>query len=103
MLIDSFARLMQLFFFHWYGDHRNLHSFPTRRSSDLKEHDEGKMETSHSGRRSFMKMLAAAPLLGRIAVSDLYAEAASAVGKPRQNVYTRLGVRTVIKIGRAHV
>src|SRR5205823_13073822 len=24
-----------LFFFHTYGDHRALHSFPTRRSSDL--------------------------------------------------------------------
>src|SRR5215207_10470971 len=23
-----------LFFFQWYGDHRDLHSFPTRRSSD---------------------------------------------------------------------
>src|SRR6266542_1544486 len=23
------------FFFYWYGDHRDLHSFPTRRSSDL--------------------------------------------------------------------
>src|SRR4029434_2313678 len=25
-----------LFFFEGYGDHRDLHSFPTRRSSDLK-------------------------------------------------------------------
>jgi len=50
-----------------------------------------------SGRRSFMKVLAAAPLLTQIAARDLYAEAASAVGKdPRQNVYTRLGVKTVI-------
>src|SRR6478735_12097895 len=24
-----------LFFFYWYGDRRDLHSFPTRRSSDL--------------------------------------------------------------------
>src|SRR5438034_2041585 len=24
------------FFFYWYGDHRDLHSFPTRRSSDLR-------------------------------------------------------------------
>src|SRR5205085_10867939 len=24
-----------LFFFYYYGDHRDLHSFPTRRSSDL--------------------------------------------------------------------
>src|SRR5437870_10117726 len=23
------------FFYYWYGDHRDLHSFPTRRSSDL--------------------------------------------------------------------
>src|SRR5476649_3053693 len=25
----------QIFFFYRYGDHRDLHSFPTRRSSDL--------------------------------------------------------------------
>jgi L-seryl-tRNA(Ser) seleniumtransferase len=44
-----------------------------------------------------MKMFAAAPLLTQIAARDLYAEAASVVGKdPRQNVYTRLGVKTVI-------
>src|SRR5947208_13303174 len=55
------------------------------------------MQTRYSGRRSFMKMLAAAPLLGQIAARDLYAQTASAVGKdPRQNVYTRLGVKTVI-------
>src|SRR5439155_24075367 len=28
--------LLVLFFFYSYGDHRDLHSFPTRRSSDLK-------------------------------------------------------------------
>jgi uncharacterized pyridoxal phosphate-dependent enzyme len=51
----------------------------------------------NSGRRSFMKMLAAAPLLTQIAARDLYAEAAGAIGKdPRQNVYTRLGVKTII-------
>src|SRR5947207_8525263 len=27
--------LVYLFFFYCYGDHRDLHSFPTRRSSDL--------------------------------------------------------------------
>src|SRR5687768_18567905 len=27
------------FFFEWFGDHRALHSFPTRRSSDLEEFD----------------------------------------------------------------
>src|SRR5437870_6713091 len=55
------------------------------------------MQTRYSGRGSFMKMLAAAPLLGQIAARDLYAQTASAVGKdPRQNVYTRLGVKTVI-------
>src|SRR6266511_4617838 len=26
-----------IFFFYWYGDHRALHSFPTRRSSDLRD------------------------------------------------------------------
>jgi len=44
-----------------------------------------------------MKLFAAAPLLSQIAARDLYAQAASALGHdPRQNVYTRLGVKTVI-------
>jgi len=55
------------------------------------------MRTPNSSRRSFVKLLAAAPLLSQIAARDLYAQAASAIGKdPRQNVYTRLGVKTVI-------
>ena len=55
------------------------------------------MYSLNSSRRSFMKWAAAAPLLSQIAASDLYAKAASAVGKdPRQNVYSRLGVKTVI-------
>jgi uncharacterized pyridoxal phosphate-dependent enzyme len=55
------------------------------------------MRTPNSSRRSFMKLVAAAPLLGQIAARDLYAQAATAVGKdPRQNVYSRLGVKTVI-------
>src|SRR5690348_17586847 len=29
------ANIFMFFFFYWYGDHRDLHSFPTRRSSDL--------------------------------------------------------------------
>ena len=55
------------------------------------------MRTQNSNRRSFMKLVAAAPLLGQIAARNLYAQAASAVGKDlRQNIYTRLGVKTVI-------
>jgi len=55
------------------------------------------MRVRNSSRRSFVKLLAAAPLLSQIAARGLYAQAASAVGKdPRQNVYTRLGVKTVI-------
>src|SRR5690554_7984300 len=34
--LDDVARhLVDRFFFSWYGDPRDLHSFPTRRSSDL--------------------------------------------------------------------
>src|SRR5690348_18114814 len=29
------------FFFSWCGDHRDLHSFPTRRSSDLRRRSRG--------------------------------------------------------------
>jgi uncharacterized pyridoxal phosphate-dependent enzyme len=51
----------------------------------------------NSSRRSVMKLVAAAPLLSQIAAHDLYAQAASALGKcPRQNVYARLGVKRVI-------
>src|SRR5262249_9104060 len=50
-----------------------------------------------SSRRSFIKWVTAVPLLGQIAVSDLYAKAASAVGRDtRENVYSRLGVKTLI-------
>src|SRR3984893_1091535 len=55
------------------------------------------MQIRNSSRRSFVRLLAATPLLTQIAARDLYAQAASAVGRdPRENVYTRLGVKTVI-------
>src|SRR5580765_814703 len=55
------------------------------------------MTIQNASRRSFVKLLAATPLLTQIAARDLYAQAASAMGRdPRQNVYTRLGVKTVI-------
>jgi uncharacterized pyridoxal phosphate-dependent enzyme len=55
------------------------------------------MSVPNSSRRSFMKLVAAAPLLSQIAARDLYAQASAAMGKDlRQNVYTRLGVKTVI-------
>jgi len=55
------------------------------------------MNNQDSGRRSFLKLLAATPLLSQIAARDLCAQAAGAIGKdPRQNIYTRLGVKTVI-------
>ena len=51
----------------------------------------------HSSRRSFVKVLAAAPLLTQIAARSLYAQAATAMGMdPRQNIYSRLGVNTII-------
>src|SRR5215467_9345660 len=52
--------------------------------------------TNHN-RRSFVKLAVAAPLLGQIAAREIFAQAAAAVGKdPRQNIYSRLGVKTVI-------
>jgi len=55
------------------------------------------MSVSTSSRRSFVKLFVAAPLLSQIAARDLYAQAATAMGKdPRQNIYTRLGVKTII-------
>jgi len=44
-----------------------------------------------------MKYLAASPLLAQIAAQDLYAKSAAAIGLPAQeNVYTKLGIKTVI-------
>jgi uncharacterized pyridoxal phosphate-dependent enzyme len=55
------------------------------------------MLVRNSSRRSFVKLMAAAPLLTQIAARDLYAQAASAVGHDtRQNIYAKLGVKTVI-------
>ena len=48
-------------------------------------------------RRGFIRLAAAAPLLSQIAAKNAFASAATVLGKdPRQNVYTRLGVKTVI-------
>src|SRR6202043_3217430 len=48
-------------------------------------------------RRGFIRLAAAAPLLGQIAAKNAFASAATALGKdPRQNVYTRLGLKTII-------
>ena len=50
-----------------------------------------------SSRRHFMKVLAASPLLAQIAAQNLYAKSAAAVGvAAKENVYTRLGVKTII-------
>ena len=50
-----------------------------------------------SGRRGFIKVLAASPLLTQIAVRVMYEKSATAIGiDPRNNVYSRLGVKTVI-------
>jgi L-seryl-tRNA(Ser) seleniumtransferase len=55
------------------------------------------MLIQNSSRRSFVKLLAAAPLLSQIGARELYAQAATAIGRdPRQNVYSQLGVKTVI-------
>ncbi|HUL32969.1 MAG TPA: hypothetical protein VL128_03740 [Candidatus Eisenbacteria bacterium] len=55
------------------------------------------MYRENPSRRSFFRFLAAAPLLSQIAARNLYASAATALGgNPSQNVYTRLGVKTVI-------
>lgn len=48
-------------------------------------------------RRGFIRLATAVPLLSQIAARSAFANAASALGKDsRQNVYRRLGVKTVI-------
>lgn len=55
------------------------------------------MHGNGSSRRSFFKLLAAAPLLGQIAVRNLYAHAGATLGKnTKANIYSRLGVKTII-------
>src|ERR1035438_5704095 len=55
------------------------------------------MAGNGSSRRSFVKLLAAAPLLSQIAARELYARTSTAIGMwAEQNVYSRLGVKTVI-------
>src|SRR5215470_15104861 len=50
-----------------------------------------------SNRRGFMKMLAASPLLTQLAMKSAYEKSAAMVGvNVRDNVYSRLGVKTVI-------
>ena len=47
-------------------------------------------------RRHFIRFATAVPLLSQIFAKSLYASAATAVGKSHANVYTRIGVKTVI-------
>src|SRR6202040_2008171 len=55
------------------------------------------MRIQNSSRRSFVKLLTAAPLLAQIAAQDVYAKSSAAIGlASRDNVYSRLGVKTVI-------
>ena len=50
-----------------------------------------------SSRRGFMKLLVASPLLAQITAQGLYNKSATAMGlASRDNVYSRLGVKTVI-------
>jgi L-seryl-tRNA(Ser) seleniumtransferase len=53
--------------------------------------------TQETNRRGFMRMLAASPLLAQITAGQLYEKSAAAFGiDTRGNVYSRLGVKTVI-------
>src|SRR5689334_11170254 len=55
------------------------------------------MAKNGSSRRSFVKLLAAAPLLSQIAARDAFAQASTVMRKgAKQNVYSRLGVKTII-------
>lgn len=54
------------------------------------------MTVNSSSRRSFIKFMAAVPLLSQIAARDLYAQAVKTMGREKHDVYARLGVKTVI-------
>src|SRR6478609_4901833 len=50
VFVRDFVLPVRIFSFSCYGDHRDLHSFPTRRSSDLTHDDtEGLAEASRRG------------------------------------------------------
>jgi uncharacterized pyridoxal phosphate-dependent enzyme len=53
--------------------------------------------SQESSRRGFMKMLAASPLLAQLAAQGLYAKSLATMGLASpENVYSRLGIKTVI-------
>jgi seryl-tRNA(Sec) selenium transferase len=53
--------------------------------------------SQESSRLGFMKMLAASPLLAQIAAQGLYAKSLATMGLASpENVYSRLGIKTVI-------
>src|SRR5271170_800806 len=55
------------------------------------------MSNEYPSRRSFFKFLAAVPLLSQITARNLYSQTAAAFGaNPEGNVFSRLGVKTII-------
>src|ERR1700689_2994958 len=51
-----------------------------------------------SNRRSFMKLLAASPLLAQITAKDLSAKSLAAVGLAKENPYTKIGGRKLAEL-----
>src|SRR5690606_41853634 len=68
-----------LFFFSLYGDHRDLHSFPTRRSSDLREQGELLAAKDRSGR-----------VVRRVEQQDARSEEHTSELQSRENLVCRL-------------
>src|SRR5437588_9077876 len=93
---------LPLFFFYWYGDHRDLHSFPTRRSSDLgslSARSINVMPSSPPRRRSVIKTSRSEEHTSELqSHSDLVCRLL--LEKKKTGIYSRLsrGSRVVLKI-----
>src|SRR5689334_23846518 len=72
------SRLFLLFFFKCYGDHRDLHSFPTRRSSDLRRTRQARARSS-IGRSSFHSSLESTVIV-RTGAATSFSRVASRLG-----------------------
>src|SRR5436309_4883098 len=83
--------LSSLFFFHSFGDHRDLHSFPTRRSSDLRSIPRPLACCARSAPTTFAAvMLPPARCSARNALLRLRSEEHTSELQSRENLVCRL-------------
>src|SRR5437588_2378539 len=115
MSIDVVEVVIWRFFFYSYGDHRDLHSFPTRRSSDLERSLVGHFEATNllcdsAGKGALLvtKELAFQQVEGNGSAVQLYERTAApqtdVVNRPRDQFFSgaRFSLNQHSRIGRCH-